>query len=155
MTGVAHLRALAEKATQGPWHDYIDPMSGMLYLTDDAGNTIAMTSPMEDDPEAEGANAAFIAACGPQTILALLDENERLREALERSIPDDIRVTAQDVADRSACASWAEVAEQVTAALMAERERCAKIAGTAYNEDEGQRIAAAIKLARGRRQYAP
>jgi hypothetical protein len=29
------------------------------------------------------ANAAFIAACDPQTILSLLDENERLVAALE------------------------------------------------------------------------
>jgi len=63
---------MSAKHTQGPWHDYTDPMSGMLYITDDAGNTIAMTSPMEDDPQAESANARLIAAASD--MLAALEQ---------------------------------------------------------------------------------
>lgn len=66
------LRALAEKATPGPWQPSGDSIEvhrgGTLFVAYRGNGTY-------DD-------AAFIAAANPTTVLALLDENERMRAAV-------------------------------------------------------------------------
>jgi Ead/Ea22-like protein len=88
---LAELRALAEKATQGPWSARPDigglesataliiwpqnsiPRSGVSRMLGSCGT----------DAEGKGeANLAFIAAANPQTVLALLDEIERLQHVI-------------------------------------------------------------------------
>lgn len=72
------IRALAEKATPGPWH--CDPIHLHGYteawLTDGVVDLARLTNNAS-------ANAAYIAACSPDVILALLDERDALVEALE------------------------------------------------------------------------
>lgn len=81
------LRELAEAATSGPWswtdgenysedrwdYAYLDPMvlHGAWHNTGDAGVGV------------NAADAAYIAAVDPQTVLRLLDDKDRLRAALE------------------------------------------------------------------------
>lgn len=67
---MSDLRKLAEAATPGPW-DHAD-----LGAVWGAGGWV-LTDASEDDGK-------FIAACDPQTVIALLDERDRLRAALER-----------------------------------------------------------------------
>ncbi len=80
-----HLRALAAKVPEGPWFHGEDP-------AEDApvhGTSLAMvdTGRESDWPIArltEWHTAEYLAAIDPQTVIGLLDEIERLREALGR-----------------------------------------------------------------------
>lgn len=85
------LERLARAATPGPWelwlaydarpHDVVGPVSwkdpkaqcGRIVSIQHSGATDTRYGPEQS------ANAAFIAAANPATVLALLDENERLR----------------------------------------------------------------------------
>lgn len=82
---IAELRALAEKATKGPWRQHLVDDTVVIDAT---GEVIAETFPdggVDDDidfatdTEQREANAAFIAAADPPTLTAALDEIERLR----------------------------------------------------------------------------
>jgi hypothetical protein len=77
----AELEAVAEEATAGPWN-----YEGVGYA-DDGGQFREVTSSAEIIFGEYGcvseANAAFIAAANPATVLALLAENAALRERLE------------------------------------------------------------------------
>lgn len=98
----AELRRLSLAATPGPWD--VEQTSGFGH--DDAPYTVvdARTeqiaecwdnTPGDRSPEQNAANAAFIAAANPSTVLALLDENERLR-ALVKRIDETLRVPAAE-----------------------------------------------------------
>lgn len=68
-TDLSRLEELARKATEGPWEQH--PL-----------RTMSVQQPVFSCwIPAEAADAAYIAACDPQTILALID---RLRAAEER-----------------------------------------------------------------------
>ena len=78
------LREKAEKATPGPW------LKGDNYLIG-GWWVIAPDKPAREDCHRtiadlfiHGKDAEYVAAVSPDVILALLAENERLREALER-----------------------------------------------------------------------
>lgn len=68
------LRRLAEAATPGPWWDAHRSAHGVRRIFRD--RDLIADVPIEAD-------AAYLAACSPHAILALLDERDRLREALE------------------------------------------------------------------------
>ncbi len=84
----AYLRALAEKATPGPWEQ----------LAGDYGRKIASQpirvlfgrSPIIARTEQEApkatVDAAYIASASPETIMALLDELEELRAAVDATV---------------------------------------------------------------------
>ena len=86
MTALDHaaLRALAEAATPGPWTLSADgPPPDII-----AGmSVVACTLPSDRTRDEDTANAAYIAAANPAAVLALLDEVERLREALDKALP--------------------------------------------------------------------
>jgi hypothetical protein len=69
---VSDLRRFAEQATPGPWE-----AAGL----NEADDTVITA---DDDPvcHAHPDDTRFIAACDPQTVLAILDERDRLRAAL-------------------------------------------------------------------------
>lgn len=77
---LAALRALAEAATPGRWHVEVDAPGTEaegLYVTDDGGRTVASVRDLYAD-------AALIAACSPERILALIAEVEDRRGTVER-----------------------------------------------------------------------
>lgn len=89
-------RALAEKATKGPWSHYrgkLRPQFGGIVNEVQCGREDVPIIPWRGFDECERsekqhrANAAFIAA-SREAVPALLDEVERLREALEWIIED-------------------------------------------------------------------
>ncbi len=67
------LRALAERATPGPWkiRGRREPLSGKGLSVGNRDCGIELYSPVPDRAEAD---AAHIAACSPDCIIALLDE---------------------------------------------------------------------------------
>ena len=82
------LRQLAEAATPGPWRT--DSMGGRPGIEADGLSVVVVQDPEIPADEAgvwgenDGANnAAYIAAANPQAILALLDERDALRAALD------------------------------------------------------------------------
>lgn len=79
---IDRLIALCEKATPGPWtHDTTDNHGTMIRAAD--GQSLAECW-MRGTQWPHRDNAAFIAACDPQTILALCAENKRLTAEVER-----------------------------------------------------------------------
>lgn len=74
-TDYAHLRALAEAATPGPWHHAQHPADDQMHdirgPINDAHNVVIYA---ECEPE----DAAYIAAADPPTLIALLDRLEEL-----------------------------------------------------------------------------
>jgi hypothetical protein len=76
MADLDTLRMLAEEATPGKWERDGD------FVRDTVGLRIAECFANWKPDERIAADASYIAACDPQTILALLDENERLRAAI-------------------------------------------------------------------------
>lgn len=105
---MSDLRALAAKATPGPWS-----IVGSNIWADNANEgpdpaqivASALGRPHED-------NAAYIAACDPQTILALLDRAERAEAAL-----GSLRSGLIEVIRLSPDAPGAAYAKQVLASL--------------------------------------
>ena len=92
----AALRALAEEATPGPWNQWVESgevlagevienRPGLIRMK--RGTSVDICECAEDDDAEDNEqhlhNAAYIAAAHPAAVLALLDEVERLREALE------------------------------------------------------------------------
>ena len=85
MTHTNTLREKAEKATRGPWTNNWtgdDPTtvvsSTAVGVLADCGRAVLYSGTV--NPQA---NADFIAAANPSAVIALLDEIDRLREALE------------------------------------------------------------------------
>lgn len=81
---MAALRALAERATPGPWEAEGDYKSPDILA---CGSVVAVTIASDMKPPVDKANAEFIAAANPSAVLALLDENARMREALAGVLP--------------------------------------------------------------------
>lgn len=76
----AEIAELARKATPGPWFTD-DPW---IVATRDAAGAIeylAATNDLDTGNDQQERDAAFIAACDPQTILALLDRIAELEDA--------------------------------------------------------------------------
>ncbi len=84
------LRALAEKATKGEWHadkgrvhsakPITEKQGGWRYQTWPKGAhpDIAVCESLDLSASKNTANARYIAACNPETVLAMCDEIERL-----------------------------------------------------------------------------
>lgn len=94
---VSHLRELAEKATPGPWTALQNngEVAGVtrLFNPETQHDICHCESPGRNEA---GHNAAFIAACDPTMIVALLDEIEELkvRDIVSRNPgidPDEVR----------------------------------------------------------------
>lgn len=107
MTDLEHLERVALAATAGPWdvwaertetkEEAIAELTAQVNLTVDFCGAVYLLNANGKCPATTGcgptsaANAAFIAAANPQTVLALLDEIDALRkerdEALSRAAP--------------------------------------------------------------------
>lgn len=82
------LRRLAGSATAGPW-DWLEDGRAhvkLVHVETPANHPVAAGLPICSIPSKRTADAAFIAAANPQTVLALLDEIDAL-EALSRAAP--------------------------------------------------------------------
>lgn len=77
------LKALAEAATPGPWEAGNDIGEGEVYGVD--GYAVVGAAAQAWTRREVDANARFIAAANPQTVLALVAEVERLREEAQLS----------------------------------------------------------------------
>jgi hypothetical protein len=108
------LRALAEAATPGPWARSEVPGDTLTVYQDSSGGAIAwVNGDNETGPHHPSADAAYIAAVSPDVVLALLDERDALRAALEA-------VITADEHDRRLVYptyAYANLAEQARAAL--------------------------------------
>lgn len=91
MTDHATLRTLAKAATPGPWVERGRDIDHDRFVAEgrNPADSAGLGCEVDGPPEAwhrgqfeRHADAAYIAACDPQTILALLDELETLRAAL-------------------------------------------------------------------------
>ena len=86
MTDLSELEKLARAATPGPWTFGFDDLEdGVFASAEEMGNIVCLT-PMPKalrSCEAWPANAAYIAAANPATILALIAERDALRAGLE------------------------------------------------------------------------
>jgi hypothetical protein len=81
---VDDLRRLAEAATPGPWEtigNLVCRGLGGVARVENDGTDYSTGEPLSDEAieATEQADAAYIAAANPQTILALLDEREALQ----------------------------------------------------------------------------
>jgi hypothetical protein len=160
---LSRLRALAEAATSGPWAATTETDGASAISRVMRQNVcIARTQPMFGRPHAFFReiehNATFIAACDPQTILALLDRAERaeaevaeLKDATDDQIEQAALIAIVDETGESECKGRrefcpgpcvcrrsAQAVLVVVAPLIraAERERCAKIVEEAAGEDD-------------------
>ena len=77
------LRKLAEAATPGPWNYYDDSLSTGRIEIVALGKTV--TRIYRSVPEEDGANAEFIAAANPKTVIALLDTIEAQAALLKQA----------------------------------------------------------------------
>jgi hypothetical protein len=72
------LRELAEAATPGPWmvegRDVFEPIQVYAHSRD-----VCAFDTYDHRPDERGPDAEYVAAANPQTVVALLDEVERLR----------------------------------------------------------------------------
>ncbi len=121
---IAALRALAEKATPGPWRQHLVDDTTIIDAT---GEFVASTFPeggMDDDidyatdTEQREHSAAFIAAAA-NTLPAALDEIERLR-AENASLREECEITMKTIAD-----NYAEI-ERLDRAMVAASPIAAK-----------------------------
>lgn len=101
MTDHAELRRLAKAATPGPWVTDAQQNGAIFNIESESGDMCIAMSQENPAPtrleinEQRRANAEWIAAANPKTILALLDEidglkaeNEVLRGALQAVVDD-------------------------------------------------------------------
>lgn len=86
------LRAKAEKATKGPWQAFLGEQVVAVMTTERKahGNGVTVVNwpgfdSSDQTRKKDRANAAYIAAASPDVALALLDERDRLRAALEEA----------------------------------------------------------------------
>lgn len=167
------LRELAEAATPGPWREY--PRCDSAGQHDACG----VESEIKDESYHSGyvsvfhsdaydecthpisaANAAFIAAANPTAVVALLDENERLRashalrdegyasadyQAVAENIAHDPRWAVR--ADSQRVARWALSLQQQLAAMTKARDEACELVDEIMDPDwnEGQRRLDAIR----------
>ncbi|HEJ3365170.1 TPA: ead/Ea22-like family protein [Pseudomonas aeruginosa] len=95
MTDHAELRRLAKAATPGPWVTDAQKNGAIFNIESESGDMCIAMSQENPAPtrleinEQRRANAEWIAAANPKTILALLDEIDRLKaenEALRGAV---------------------------------------------------------------------
>ncbi len=102
----AALREAAEKATPGAWEVIPDGDWGCEVVQKGRAYPVCMCE--QDDGEVADANARYIALANPAAVLALLDECERMREALAiaDSLPELVlAVSRAPLGDRLECAN--------------------------------------------------
>lgn len=96
---LSELKALAEKATSGPWrhgissyHDFVAQNSTDLIICD------------EGTPD----NSRYIAAANPQTVLQLIERNEKLSEFLLhiREEPNGMGKVADELMEEYGIYAW-------------------------------------------------
>ncbi len=83
----AALREVASKATPGPWSSYATSSAAdmpLRWTIAGHGATVAQFFATNLPEQEQVANAHYIALAHPAAVLALLDECERMREALKR-----------------------------------------------------------------------
>lgn len=82
------LRELAEAATPGPW--IVSDKDVFSAITVGSSKTDVCTFDIyEHRPDECAEDAAFVAAANPQTVIALLDEIERLRIVARENVTDE------------------------------------------------------------------
>jgi len=86
MISLAALEQLANAATPGPWVSHWDTMRERREIN--APNKVGVADDVFDH-----ADAAFIAKCDPQTILALIRVAKEAMRHIERELIDDLTVT--------------------------------------------------------------
>ena len=85
----ARLRALAEAATPGPWEAEI--RDGCLFITAIDGNTSVAEVLGPPTHQVVAADATYIAAASPDTVLALLDALDEARRERDEARADQRR----------------------------------------------------------------
>lgn len=98
---LTELEKLARAATPGPWHAFSNraPDCDPLHLSGVASKSGSVVVEAFIPYEAYGCepnDAAYIAACHPQTLLALIADLRRCREALEQAHDEIIRHLNKD-----------------------------------------------------------
>lgn len=127
MTENTELKRLAEAAPEGPWYQH----GGIKQVLNHDCETVCET--FEEDGDCP--TARFIAAANPTAVLALIAENERLREnphirsirSLRGDCADLMAERDQLRAEVSGLKTGYEAYEQVNAELMGEVEGLRKI----------------------------
>lgn len=113
MTDHAELRRLAKAATPGPWtlyvpEDYQGPEELPGYGVECAEGRAIVWGALEPETGCQfDRDAEFIAAANPKTILALLDENDRLKaenaklsealQAVQAEVDGNLRPLTRDL----------------------------------------------------------
>lgn len=88
------LRALAEAATPGPWYSEVKSfvlparvgVEGHRRSVGDYAIAAMCGDSIRPEPGSDAADAAYIAALDPQTVLALLDRLDALEAALDEAV---------------------------------------------------------------------
>jgi hypothetical protein len=106
------LRELAEAATRGQWEHTGWTESESNYIVDGPGDRIVADTSESERPDAD---AAFIAAANPTTVLALLDEIDRLSAKVSDMRSERLRVESKLAAVTVARDSLAGIAESAIA----------------------------------------
>lgn len=98
MTDLQSLRDVAEKATPGPW---VQGMIGERLIDEvDTSYTFGFIKIDNSDDGRDGvADAAFIAACDPQTVLSLLDRIRDLEVENRHLLPVSHELRNADLRD--------------------------------------------------------
>ncbi|TWC17111.1 hypothetical protein FBY06_11841 [Pseudomonas sp. SJZ085] len=99
MTDYTELKRLAEAATPGPWYAENDRHEGAINSEYRHIGMVSMFAQVREDIPQNFANQAFIAAANPAAVLALIADNEVLRQALQSitaHIEGNIRPTVRD-----------------------------------------------------------
>ncbi|HGA5418725.1 TPA: ead/Ea22-like family protein [Salmonella enterica subsp. enterica serovar Chester] len=137
------LREVAERATKGPWKVFsdIDTKTFAIHTPRDKRcENVIKWGGFDCQPNAE-ANAEFIAAANPATVLALLDENIQLQrekdaiEAVALALRDDMRQAREQL--EAAERSIAEL-ERSETQLINERDAAESALNDAYKAVMGQ-----------------
>ena len=128
MTDYRKLRELAEAATPGSWETdvWVDSNSYGWRATGphhESPTSDDNAEPGCPDEQAAQRDAAFIAAANPTTVLALLDDNERLREAANIA-EQHLRLLREDLAQRD------EELSTIRASLLASDQNVALLRDT-------------------------
>lgn len=120
------LRKLAEAATPGPWAVgpyYNRDGHGVGPVVHDVGHVNSDAVVAEHVVKED---AAFIAAANPQTVIALLDDNESLNETAKRRLDDMALMSEKTV----------QLREQLSAMTAARDEACRILHDIGSHDDE-------------------
>ena len=133
----AELARLAEAATRGPWvsEHSVDEWGVSVIASNETGHisnptrgqvchVSVVAGASGDDPDLAQANAAFIAAANPATVLALLAEIAALRAACDNANGHWKKTQAawSEVLEATGCKDGGELVDRATRATEAERK---------------------------------